>query len=261
MVAISSTPVERLSVSKVIVMAFRLIGRRPIQLVGFAVLLALLPAAAQVWATAHFQTGPTPGSPDYWNGLLRSIASLEVIGFAAAGVNWVFQGAVALCAMGEATGNRAWMSRLPSRAASLLTTGLLSNLGVLLGTIAFLIPGVLLGLAWCAAPAVTAVEDRGLLTALRRSADLTRGNRPEIFGFLLLFGVARYAAFYGARFAFAGRSVLQPTTGPAWLVYVVQPAISACFSIIYAAALASAYLELRRIKEGSATGGVAAVFD
>jgi len=71
---------------------------------------------------------------------------------------------------------------------------------VLIGTIFFIIPGVILALMWCVAIPAKVVEDLGVFDSMTRSSDLTRHNRTRILGiglliFLALVGVAAIVVF------------------------------------------------------------------
>jgi hypothetical protein len=261
MTAVTASPAQ-IDLGRVIAAGFGLLRRRPLAIFSLAILLAFLPAIASVWLTTHL-VGATvrPGAPGYFSRL----GALELVQFATAGVNWIFQGSIVLCAWSEASehGFSAGdlISRLPERLPWLFAVGVVATAGVLLGTLALIVPGVLLSLAWCMAPAVTAVEDRSFIGQFRRSAELTRGNRGQHFGLFLLYGLVRAIAIYGLRFAVGTPSPLLVTSGADSLVYGLQPALSTVLSAIYAAVMAATYLELRGLKEGLVAGQFAATFD
>jgi hypothetical protein len=66
---------------------------------------------------------------------------------------------------------------LPTAAA----TAMMMTLGVILGLILLIVPGVILGFRWYVAVQAAAIEDRGWLGALKRSRELTRGVYAHIF--------------------------------------------------------------------------------
>lgn len=245
---------EQLNLSAAIADGFRLIGRRPMTMLALAACLGLAPAIANAWASG--QLAQTTHLPELWKPVGEAFAA----SFAAVGVNWVLQGGVALLAAADAPsyGSRDEppLSLLARRAGWLFVAGVASNIAVSLGTLALIVPGLLLGLAWCSAPAVSAVEGRSLLSMWRRSADLTRGHRGALFGLFVGYFAMRAAVSYGTRLALG--LPLQPlSAGPGWIVFGLQPAVSTCFTVIYAAVMASVYLELRRLHDG----GVAGTFD
>jgi hypothetical protein len=74
---------------------------------------------------------------------------------------------------------------LPVVAAAEIVAGL----GIALGALFFVIPGVLLAIRWAVVAQVAAVEHTNWPTALRRSGQLARRNYWRIFGILLIVGI------------------------------------------------------------------------
>jgi hypothetical protein len=79
---------------------------------------------------------------------------------------------------------------------------IISTLGIFAGFIALIVPGILLSLRWSVV-AQAAALDRGSWTdALRRSAELTRGNYWHIFGTLFLVSLLGAILGFGVEAAF-----------------------------------------------------------
>jgi hypothetical protein len=74
---------------------------------------------------------------------------------------------------------------LPEVAAAVIAAGI----GIGLGFLALIIPGVLLALRWSVVAQVAAVEHEGWLPALSRSRELTRGNYLHILALLVTTGL------------------------------------------------------------------------
>ncbi|HWW89664.1 MAG TPA: hypothetical protein VNY35_02655 [Solirubrobacteraceae bacterium] len=74
---------------------------------------------------------------------------------------------------------------LPEVAAAVIAAGI----GIGLGFLALIIPGVLLALRWSVVAQVAAVEHEGWLPALRRSRELTRGHYRHILALLVTTGL------------------------------------------------------------------------
>jgi hypothetical protein len=62
----------------------------------------------------------------------------------------------------------------------------LSYLGVIVGLVALIVPGVLLLLRWAVAAQAAAIEDGNWKNALRRSGELTKSNYGHVLGLFLL---------------------------------------------------------------------------
>ena len=79
---------------------------------------------------------------------------------------------------------RGWKLILP-----LSGTAVLMILGIMLGFILLIIPGIYLMLSWMQTTNVMVFEDTFGTKALRRSTELMRGNRGRVFGLLLVAGL------------------------------------------------------------------------
>jgi membrane-anchored glycerophosphoryl diester phosphodiesterase (GDPDase) len=122
--------------------------------------------------------------------------------------------------------------------------------------IAFAIIGVRL---WITVPAI-AVEQPGVLAALRRSWDLTRGHFWRLFGVLLVMWLGTLAMSMVAGIVIGVLSVFGGVTG----IFVGQGLnilVSIIANALFAVAAAVVYVELRRAKEGFGLEDIAAVFD
>jgi hypothetical protein len=139
-------------------------------------------------------------------------------------------------------------------------------LGILL-VIAGLVPIAMFLTAVYAAPPATVVERKGPVEALRRSFDLTRGNRPRIFAIILVLGIAQQVFDY-----IAEKALIDPNsvTGfgdldgliTSFKTYIgVTLGLSVVFSAIGAVASALVFYHLKINLEGSDAEELASVFD
>ncbi len=62
---------------------------------------------------------------------------------------------------------------------------IISGLGIALGFVALIVPGIILAFRWVVVAQTAAIEHEGWLPALRRSRALTRGNYEHIFVFFI----------------------------------------------------------------------------
>jgi len=84
-----------------------------------------------------------------------------------------------------ATVVRSGLIVLPTVTAAVIISGL----GIALGLVALIVPGVILMLRWAVVAQVAAIDHEGWLPALRRSADLSDGNYFHIFIFFIVVGL------------------------------------------------------------------------
>lgn len=146
----------------------------------------------------------------------------------------------------------------------LFIVALLVGLGLMIGFLLLIIPGIILAVRWAVSAAVVVAEREGPTSAIGRSSELTAGYRWAIFGLLLLYIVLVYAVTIGLALAvrtFGGdaEAVAFDTIG---VVYGVVSAISASLlTLISTVGTASLYFELRRVKDGVSVEDLAKVFD
>jgi hypothetical protein len=131
---------------------------------------------------------------------------------------------------------------LPEVAAAVIVAGL----GIGLGLLALIVPGVILLLRWAVVAQVAAIEHQGWLPALRRSAELTRGSYMRILGLLVVTGLLG-----GALTLAATALPLGSTSGPASVALGI--AVRAVAESFTALTLALLYFDLRARRSGGRT--------
>lgn len=263
---VAAAPPVNFDMGRVMSAGFGLLARRPLPILLLALVLAFLPRIVVGWASLHLVgAAPQPGAVPDWGSTFERIAILEAIAFVAAGVAWVLQGGVALVATADAAGRSEEIGALLTRelgsAPVIFIAGVAGALGIFLAALLFIVPGVLLSLAWSVSAAVGAVEREGFIGMFRRSAELTRGCRGALFGIALIFLVAAGLLGLALRLALGVPLLARGDAEPAVLTFVFEPLLSAVFAALVASVNAAAYLELRGVKEGLAADGLAAMLD
>jgi hypothetical protein len=147
----------------------------------------------------------------------------------------------------------------------LLGLGILMGLGLFLGFMLLIVPGVILSVMWVvAAPAVVA-EKRGIMESFQRSRDLTRGSRWMIFAIIVVyFIIAMILGMVVAGVGFAGAGALATGAAAGRVsigALILTPIVNVITYILSSAGVASIYYELRTVKEGAAPDQLASVFD
>ncbi|MDL2210412.1 hypothetical protein LJC26_06375 [Desulfovibrio sp. OttesenSCG-928-O18] len=142
-----------------------------------------------------------------------------------------------------------------ARLAPLIGACLLATLGVIFGLALFLIPGLILLCMWLVAVPACVVEKLGPIASLNRSADLTMGCRWQVLGLIFL-GQFLPAAL----FAFVG-AFLGEISG----IHILNVLLPNLFSVLPSAfasvMAATAYYDLRAVKEGLSFDGLTNIFD
>ena len=130
--------------------------------------------------------------------------------------------------------------RLLSAAApviwNLIVLGLIEGIGILVGLVLLVVPGLILLTIWSVAAPAVVLERARPIRALRRSRELVRGNGWPVFGVIavFVFGVLIGASLIDSLAAAAG-------TGAGIVARVVVGVLTAPLSALAAAVL---YLEL-----------------
>lgn len=255
---------ERFDIGRVFSGGFAIVGRRPLTFVILAALFGYLPTAATLWLTTDWLRPPTPGVVDI-GGTLQRLAIVELIAVAFGGFGWVMQGSAAAAALSDFGDRPLSVGEALGRAAPRLplayVMGVLATFAIVLGGFALVVPGVLLSLVWSVGGVVATVENTGF-KAFGRSAELTRGNRVQLFIIFVVWGIAGVVVSFAARVVSgAGMVAAGGTADPLWLTLGVQPLASAAVQVFSTATIVAAYVELRGVKEGLAASSLASLFD
>ncbi|MEJ1969404.1 MAG: hypothetical protein WDN03_12340 [Rhizomicrobium sp.] len=151
----------------------------------------------------------------------------------------------------------------------LFAIALLEGLGVGLGFVLLIVPGIMLYVMWSVVVPIRIAEHTGIFAAFGRSRELTRGHRWPVFGTLVVFylgaGIAqtttRPVLALGVATRMAG-SVGNSLASPQFYVLgAINLLVSAIIAVVSATLIACVYYELRLVKEGVGPEQIAAVFD
>ena len=144
----------------------------------------------------------------------------------------------------------------------LLGLAIIACVGMMLGYMFLLIPGLILSVLWSVAAPAVVVEKRGVFASLQRSRDLTRGFRWQVFGLIVIYAVLSWIismAIGGLGLALGGGfSEVGPNL---WFNLATGPVVNVLSGVVASAGVAALYYELRTAKEGAAPDELAAVFD
>jgi hypothetical protein len=138
---------------------------------------------------------------------------------------------------------------------------ILSLLGVGLGLVLLVAPGIILGVGWSVAVPVKVVERASIKDSFGRSWELTKGYRWKIFGLVLLYVLA-VILFSVLITTISGVSLMRGSGLANNIPYVVlQWVQSVILTLFTAVGVTAIYYELRTVKEGLGPEELAAAFD
>lgn len=107
----------------------------------------------------------------------------------------------AIVAIGD--GRRPQLKAVAPRAIRVLpvvgATAVITDVGIFLGFVLLIVPGIVLGLRWAVSAQAAALERQGSIAAIHSSRQLTAGHYLHILGLQLLFAVLAFGVDLGAR--------------------------------------------------------------
>ncbi|HSZ04167.1 MAG TPA: YciC family protein [Solirubrobacteraceae bacterium] len=128
----------------------------------------------------------------------------------------------------------------------LILVGVVAGIGIVIGFVLVIIPGLILITIWSVAAPVVVLEQPGVFAALRRSRELVRGNGWQVFGVILVLYIL--VALVSVIIEGAAESA---GSGVGIVVRVVVGVLTAPLSALAASVL---YFELRGAKAGNGLG-------
>lgn len=136
-------------------------------------------------------------------------------------------------------------------------------IGLVLGLLLLVIPGLMLICMWSVATPALVEERTGIINAFDRSQQLTKGHRWKIFGLLLVVIITYYlvtAVFAIVGISAGGRTLLEGPGAGSALALIATAVGGLVFSLLWATVQPSLFVELRDAKEGGGAGELAEVF-
>ncbi|MEZ5892466.1 MAG: hypothetical protein R3C58_04880 [Parvularculaceae bacterium] len=173
---------------------------------------------------------------------------------------YILQGAIIHGAVADFSGKRANLNDCIStglrHALPLFAVAILVTLGMMLGMMLLIVPGVILAIMWSVAVPVQVAENSGITQALGRSRALTKNNRWKIFGLFVILVILSYVI---------GIVITVPALalgGPGTIFSaLLQTLASVLSSVVGAVGVAALYFQLRSSKEGIGAEALAKVFE
>jgi hypothetical protein len=115
----------------------------------------------------------------------------------------------------------------------LMAVSVLFAIGVAIGFVLFIIPGLILLVLWCVVAPVTVLERPGVFAAFRRSRELVRGNGWNVFGVIVLVFIAVLVVSFAVGIATSSLSSV-PRAVVQWLVSAaIAPVSALSASVLY----------------------------
>jgi hypothetical protein len=139
-----------------------------------------------------------------------------------------------------------------SVALPLIGLAIVSGVGIMLGMILLIVPGIILALMWSVAVPALVVERLGVFEALRRSSALTKGAKWKILGLGVIIVVAYWLlSVILGMVGLAGYGAANATTGISLSGIIGSIVLGTILNTAWGTIQPSLYVELRQWKEGT----------
>jgi uncharacterized membrane protein len=244
---------ESISIGRVLQRGFQTMARNILVFLGASLLLAGLPALAINYFVASGMAGGEPDLAVFGTTYLL-LTLLTWFG------TTLLQAALVRASLRDLNGRSVDLAGSLGAALRLVLPmiglTILSTLGMVAGTMLFIVPGIILYIMWIVAVPALVEERLGVVESLGRSRQLTKGSRWAIFALILL-SLVFYVIVAGVSGLF---SVNLPLENPP-LYAAMTAAGTVVSSMVLAAMVASLYIELRTVKEGASADSLASIFD
>ena len=259
---------RRFEIGRVISGTFGVIGRNFVPFALMALLLGGLPNLLMGLFQLRFAAGAATFELGWVGGSILGALAMLAAAF-------VLQAAIVHATVADLNG-RPVVLRDSLRAGlrhclPLIGLAILTGLGLAVGFMLLIVPGLMLMVAWSAAVPAKVVEKIGVLEAFTRSRDLTRGRRWPIFGLFVLYAIAAailnalilaaFTPFALGKGLSAGQSVTSGADALNLIQLVADPLVATITTLVSTAGLATLYFELRGAREGVGPEALASVFD
>lgn len=254
--AIMSETPHGLSVGNVFARSFNIIKANPVATLGLTFVLIAVPQLI-----VDLLVGPAWREAQANQGLYVGIGLYGII----AALLWlVAYGALIHVAIAHDQGRTAKVAEVlrlgVTRALPLLAVQMLFLIGVWLGFIFLVVPGILLAVIWSVSTTAVVAERTGIFGAFGRSRALTKGARWRVLGIGLLalviyslvslaLGIGSMAAS-GTLGAFSGHVEKTAVQSPSILLQLLQSCITAAIITWATLVFAAIFIELRHWKDG-----------
>jgi len=255
---------RRVSVGRVFQRAFSTIAHNPLVVLGLALIIGAIPGLLISYLFGSYVFRGVGAGASAGTMAAVSVGAI-VSGLITLVISAVVQGALTRATVAESEGGKASFGESLSAGLRvilpLIGVGLIFGIGVALGMVLLIVPGVMLLLMWAVAAPAVVVERQGVLHALSRSRELTKGARWKILGIFLVlavlyWGLAIVIGLVGIK-AYSMANAAEGFTIWNMLGTIVLGTI---LNVLWGTIQPSLYVELRHWKQGDSMDTLENVF-
>lgn len=240
---------------RVIGRGFGALGRNILPFLGAALLLTGLPTFFIQYASVSASVSGQEAGPESWL-FWASMLAPWLLGA-------LLQGILVRATVFDLAGQGADIVRSSATALGLFlpifAISLLTGLGLVIGLILLVVPGVMFYIMMIVAVPALIEERAGIFGSMRRSYRLTKGNWLQIFVLVILYALLAAVILTILGLALGVRNFGIGDNDPL-MAAAASGLGSTATAMIGGAMIASLYIELRSVKEGATTDDLASIF-
>lgn len=257
---------RQMSIGRVFQRAFSAVSLNPVVILGLALVVGALPSLIVTYL--FVQAGITAGSP---NALQPGFSMNRMMGAAVLSsiitivIAALVQGALTRATVSANEGRRATIGESLGSSlrvvVPLIGLSILMGLGIMVGFILLVVPGVILLLMWAVAVPTLVIERNGIMAAFARSSELTKGAKWKILGLFLVLLLAYWVLT--AILSVVGMSMYSVSSAAAGITLanlIGSMILGTIFNAAWGTIQPSLYVELRQWKEGGSLENLEEVF-
>jgi hypothetical protein len=253
---------RRMSITRVFQRAFQAISLNPVVILGLALVVGAVPSLLMTALISRSGIGSQASIQISFGAIIGAGFLSGVVGLV---VSALVQGAITRATVTAIEGRRATFGESLSTALRVLLPliglSILLAIGIMIGFVLLIVPGIILLLMWAVAVPSLVVERGGVFAAFARSAELTRGAKWRILGLFLLLAVAYWLLSLVARIV--GLGLYSPTAASNGFTIaniIGGVVVGTLFNMIWGTVQPSLYIELRQWKEGGSIENLEQIF-
>lgn len=257
---------REMSIGRVFQRAFSAIQANPVVILSLALVVGALPGL--IMSYLFVQLGLVGSREALQAGAIspgRFLGASLISGLAVIVIGALVQGALTRAVVTANEGRQATFGESLSTGLSvilpLIGFGILNAIGITIGFVLLIVPGIILLLMWAVAVPSLVIENTGVIGAFGRSSELTKGAKWKIFGLFLVIMVSYWLlsiviGLFGLSMYSASNSAAGLTVGN----LVGSVLLGTIFHVLWGTIQPSLYVELRQWKEGTSAENLAQVF-
>jgi hypothetical protein len=256
---------RRMSIGRVFQRAISAVMQSPVVVLGLALFVGAVPGLVMSYLFVKFgffSPGGLQSGAFSFRAMMGATFVSSLVGIVIAAL---VQGALTRAVVTANEGRRATFGESISTGIRvilpLIGLSIIVGIGVAIGFVLLIVPGVILLLMWSVAIPALVVERVGIFDALRRSAELTKDSRWKILGLFLALLVLYWVL--SAILGVVGLKMYSGATAASGLTIanlLGSILLGTVFNVLWGTIQPSLYVELRQAKEGDSADHLAEVF-